>query len=66
MKTLVIDSIKRVVLNLNDNYIITFLESSFTITERPVTVTAESKMKNFGDTDPGLTIITTSGRLIGR
>ncbi|MBK8884714.1 MAG: hypothetical protein IPN67_20885 [Bacteroidales bacterium] len=50
---------------MNDNYIITFLESSFTITERPVTVTAESKMKNFGDTDPGLTIIITSGRLIG-
>ncbi len=45
-------SINQGTLNLNDNYIITFLESSFTITERPVTVTAESKNENFGRYGP--------------
>jgi hypothetical protein len=45
------------------NYAITFTtdNNAFSITRRPVTVTADAKSKTYGDTDPALTFATNSG-----
>jgi len=58
-------SIEQGTLALNSNYIITYLESSFTITARPITVTADPRTKMYGDSDPVLTHKITSGALVG-
>ena len=52
-------------LALNSNYVITFAGASFTITPRPVTVTADPKTKFYGEIDPELTYQITSGNLAG-
>lgn len=52
-------------LSLNSNYTLTFIGSNLTITTRPLTITAESKTKVYGTTDPGLTYQITSGSLSG-
>jgi hypothetical protein len=44
----------------NPNYVITFVGANFTITPRPVTVTADPKTKVYGDGDPSLTFTTSS------
>ncbi len=49
----------------NPNYAITFVGANFTITRRPVTVTADAKSKVYGDADPALTYQITSGNLVG-
>jgi len=45
------------------NYDITHNTADFTITTRPITVTADAKSKTYGDADPALTYQTTSGSL---
>src|SRR5690606_27283486 len=49
----------------NPNYAITFVDGELTITQRPITVTASSPSKAYGDADPALTYTITSGRLVG-
>ena len=48
----------------NSNYNLATMDQSFTITPRPVTVTADAKIKAFGAADPALTYGLTSGSLI--
>ena len=50
-------------LSLNSNYTLTFIGANLTITPRPVTITADTKTKVFGDADPALTYQITSGTL---
>jgi hypothetical protein len=40
-------------------------KGTLTITERPITVTADAKSKTYGDADPALTYEITSGSLVG-
>ena len=49
----------------NPNYAITFVDGTLTVTPRPITVTASSPSKVYGDADPSLTYTITSGRLVG-
>jgi hypothetical protein len=44
----------------NPNYTITYVGANFTITPRPVTVTADAGSKVYGDADPALTFTTSS------
>ncbi len=52
-------------LALNVNYILTFTGADFSITPRPITVTADARTKIYGATDPELTYQITSGNLAG-
>jgi len=45
------------------NYVITYNTAEFTITARPITVTADAKSKTYGDADSSLTYQITSGSL---
>jgi hypothetical protein len=48
-----------------DNYAITYVAGSFTITPKAITVTADLKTSTYGDADPALTYsITTGGALV--
>ncbi|SNR16245.1 BspA family leucine-rich repeat surface protein [Tenacibaculum jejuense] len=47
----------------NSNYNITYVSDDLTITPKSITVTADSKTKNYGDVDPSLTYQITSGSL---
>jgi len=49
----------------NPNYAITFVDGTLTITQRPITVTADSLVKRYGQPDPALTYTITSGSLVG-
>jgi hypothetical protein len=49
----------------NANYAITFVPANLTITQRPITVTADDQTKVFGSTDPPLTHLVTTGSLVG-
>src|SRR5690606_40758754 len=42
-----------------------FVDGTLTITQRPITVTASSPSKVYGDADPALTYTITSGNLVG-
>jgi uncharacterized repeat protein (TIGR02543 family) len=53
------------ILPLESNYDIEFVEGELTITERPLTVIAESKSKVYGEVDPEFTFILSSGSLVG-
>jgi uncharacterized ubiquitin-like protein YukD len=46
------------------NYIITNTNGTLTINERPITVTADTKSKVYGEDDPALTYQITSGSLV--
>jgi hypothetical protein len=46
------------------NYTITYQTANFTITARPITVTADAQTKVYGATDPALTYEITSGTLV--
>ena len=48
---------------LSDNYALTFTGSNFSITPRPVTVTADAKNKVYGNPDPSFTYQITTGNL---
>jgi len=49
----------------NANYDITFVPANLTISQRPITVTAAAKSKEYGATDPTLTYSVTTGSLVG-
>ncbi|HEU0253494.1 MAG TPA: MBG domain-containing protein, partial [Pyrinomonadaceae bacterium] len=49
--------------NGGNNYNLTFVGADFTITARPITITADPKSKVYGDPDPALTYQITSGSL---
>ncbi|MDD5030204.1 MAG: MBG domain-containing protein, partial [Rhodoferax sp.] len=49
----------------NGNYLITRQNGALTITQRPLTVTADAKNKVYGDADPALTYAVTAGNLVG-
>ena len=51
-------------LALNSNYNLSFVGANLTITVRPITVTADSQSKVYGDTDPILTYKLTAGTLV--
>jgi hypothetical protein len=48
----------------NSNYNITFVPANFTITQRPITVTAAAKSKEYGASDPVFTHTVTTGSLV--
>ncbi|MEC7756169.1 MAG: MBG domain-containing protein [Bacteroidota bacterium] len=50
----------------SDNYTINLTDGTLTINERPITVTADSKTKLYGEADPNLTYQVTSGSLANR
>jgi hypothetical protein len=50
--------------NEGDNYNLTFVPSTLTINERPITVTADLQTKVYGETDPEFTYEITSGSLV--
>jgi flagellar basal body rod protein FlgG len=50
----------------NANYDITFVPSNMSITQRPITVTAAAKSKEYGASDPTLTYSVTTGSLVGQ
>src|ERR1700744_2533127 len=52
-------------LSLNTNYNLTYNGANLTISQRAITVTADSQTKNYGDADPALTYQITSGTLAG-
>uniref|UniRef100_Q3AQF8 Filamentous hemagglutinin-like protein n=1 Tax=Chlorobium chlorochromatii (strain CaD3) TaxID=340177 RepID=Q3AQF8_CHLCH len=47
----------------NDNYAISFIPGTFTITQRPLTLSATSTQKVYGEADPTLAVTITSGSL---
>ena len=50
----------------NSNYDITYAGANLTVTQRPITVTADAKSKEYGATDPALTYAVTAGSLVGQ
>lgn len=48
---------------VDQNYDITFVDGTFSITPRPITITADDKSKEFGENDPSLTYSVTAGSL---
>jgi outer membrane protein OmpA-like peptidoglycan-associated protein len=48
----------------NSNYTITYVPAQLTIVQRPITITATNKTKIFGETDPTLTYVVTSGNIV--
>src|SRR5439155_1054249 len=51
-------------LALSSDYTLTFVGANLTITKRAVTVTADAKSKTYGDADPALTYLVTSGSVV--
>jgi flagellar motor protein MotB len=49
----------------NTNYDIAYTTAKLTIHAKPITVTAEAKIKTYGDNDPTLTFTTAIGALVG-
>jgi YVTN family beta-propeller protein len=56
-------AIQQGTLSLGGNYTLTFMGANLTIDARPVTVTADTKTKFYGNADPPLTFSITSGSL---
>jgi uncharacterized ubiquitin-like protein YukD len=57
-------AIQQGTLTLGTNYTLTYVGANLTITERPVTVTADPQTKVYGEADPALTYQITSGSLV--
>ncbi|WP_299125319.1 MBG domain-containing protein [uncultured Tenacibaculum sp.] len=51
-------------LALDNNYTLNFVNNDFTITKRPVTITADALVKVIGDADPALTFKETLGSIL--
>jgi len=49
----------------NANYDISFVPANLTITQRPITITAAAKSKQYGVSDPAFTYSVTTGSLVG-
>ena len=58
-------AIRRGTLTAGSNYDLTFEGATLTVTARPITVSADSQEKVYGDADPQLTYKLTSGALQG-
>ena len=56
-------AIQQGTLALSANYTLGFVGANFTISQRPVTVTADAKSKVYGNADPALTYQITTGSL---
>ena len=52
-------------LSAGSNYSITFVPADFTITAKPITVTADAQSKVYGEEDPELTYQITDGAMVG-
>ncbi len=52
-------------ISAGSNYLISFVSDTFFITARPLSITAESKVKIYGASDPELTYTISSGGLVG-
>src|SRR5204862_87618 len=52
-------------LALSSNYALTYAGANLTIGQRAITVTADAKAKIYGNADPALTYLITSGNLVG-
>jgi hypothetical protein len=50
--------------DVSSNYNITYQSADLTITARPITITADSKTKTYGDTDPTFTFTVTTGNVV--
>ncbi|MFM8814810.1 MAG: MBG domain-containing protein, partial [Actinomycetes bacterium] len=50
----------------NSNYVITYAGANLSVTERPITVTADAATTEYGSTDPTFTYAITSGSLVGQ
>lgn len=50
--------------NAGNNYAVTFMNANGTISQRPITITADAKTKVYGENDPALTYQLTSGSLV--
>jgi hypothetical protein len=50
--------------NAGDNYALTFMPGTLTITSSPITVTADPQTKVYGESDPEFTYAITSGSLV--
>lgn len=48
----------------NDNYEITYIPAYFTIQRREITILAEDKQKTYGEQDPELTYVVSSGSIL--
>ena len=48
---------------LSSNYALTYVGANLTINARAITITADAKSKTYGDADPALTYLITSGTL---
>ncbi len=48
----------------SSNYDISFVDGTLDVTKRPITVTAATQTKTYGDADPDLTYSVTSGNLV--
>ena len=57
-------AIQQGTLGLSSDYDLTFVGANLTITQRPITVTADAQTKAYGDADPVLTYQVTSGSLV--
>lgn len=49
----------------SEKYEIIFTSGTLTINKKPLTITAENKSKTYGEVDPALTYLITSGELVG-
>ncbi|MEP9380662.1 MBG domain-containing protein [Aquabacter sp. CN5-332] len=49
---------------LNPNYAISYVGANLTVTQRPITVTADGVTRLYGDPNPPLTYVLTSGNLV--
>jgi hypothetical protein len=69
LKRAVGESVNTYAINQNDysfgaNYSETFVPANLTITQRPITITADPKSKTYGDADPTLTAQVSSGTIV--
>jgi VCBS repeat-containing protein len=58
-------AIQQNTLTAGANYDLAYVGALLTITQKPITVTADNKSKTYGDADPGLTYQVTAGALEG-
>ncbi len=59
-------SIMQGTLAVNSNYAVTFIGANLTIVPRNISVTADSRTKKYGETDPEFTYRITSGSLVSK
>jgi hypothetical protein len=58
-------TIRQGTLAINRNYNISYVGAQLTIGQRPITLTAATKYKTYGNSDPTLTVTVSSGTIVG-